>query len=166
MGPLRSFYEALLKPDAVKPFGRAFAFRSNPWEINWLGEHGWSYTVICSGHSRSANIPVLFHVYYTFSDFVCTGPTEHVWRATWRGARTDMRLWFSGSASVQTDGNLVTSEPGKPSLDFKVEPGAQITVRVAGPVQVLAALYVVTPRQERLPYWEWLDPIEPPGGGR
>lgn len=164
MGPLQAFYDALLRPGAVQSYGRSFTIRSNPWDVEWLRGHGWTYTVVCGDQRRSGEIVTLFHVFYSFSDFVCAGPTEHIWKAKWHGPQADMRLWFNGNASVQLDaGQLVSSEPGKLSLDFKAEPGAEISVRVAGPARVLAALYVVTPRLGRLPYWEWVEPVALPG---
>jgi hypothetical protein len=65
-----------------------------------------------------------------------------------------------GDVFVETSpGVVITPPPSATSFDFKVQTGAMVTIRVVGAPLVLATLYVVTPSQERLPYWEWVEPV-------
>lgn len=156
--PLQEFYRSLFPPGAVNEFGRAFSIRVNEWP--GLAGHGWSYTVRCGELTRSMEIPMLFHFNFTFSGLRCAQPAEHVWRARWRGPPRDLRLWFIGAASVETaPGDTVVAAEGTRLLDFKVETGAEVTVRVSGPPHILAALYGLTRGQERVPQWEMFDPL-------
>jgi hypothetical protein len=158
--PLRTFYKNLVAPGRMREFGQAFSIRSNLESGSWLAERGWTYKVTCDDRSRTAHLPVLFHLYYTFSNFFCHSDVAHIWRGRWRGPATDLRLWFGGTASVEiSPGDTVASKPDDRWLDFKAQPEAIITIRITGPTSILAALYVVTPTLERVPYWEWVDPV-------
>jgi hypothetical protein len=157
MYPLYQFYRPILRPDRVKPIGKAFSVRTAEWDQQDFAGHGWTYTVACGETMRSAQIPTLFHVGYTFADLACGYPAKHVWRAKWRGPASDLRLWFNGSLSIEIAG-VETINPGARSFDFKVEPDTELVIRITGPPGILAALYDVSRKQEQLPYWEWLDP--------
>ncbi len=161
LATLRPFYETLLPPKAIKSYGRAFAISVGPWDNKWLRQHGWSYQVTCDQVTRKGQVIVLFQYFYTFAGFNCDHSVEHLWKGRWLGPPTTLRLWYGeGSVSVTTSPSETTSSSGKPSLDFSVETGAEVTIRMVGATHTLATLYVVTPRQERLPYWEWVEPLD------
>ncbi len=158
--PLYGFYRPILRPDRMKAFGQAFSVRTAEGNQEDFSSHGWSYTIDCGDLTRSTQIPTLFHVGYTFAGFRCSYPAKHVWRARWRGPASDLRLWFNGSLSIETPGTSITDAGARTRfVDFKVEPNAELDIRITGPAGILAALYDVSRRQEQLPYWEWVDPL-------
>jgi hypothetical protein len=158
---LRPFYETLLPPGAIKSYGRAFSISLGPWDNKWLRKHGWSYQVTCDDVVRQGQTIALFQFFYTFSGFDCDHPAEHLWRGRWLGPSTNLRLWYGeGSVSITTSPGGTIESSGKPSVDFSVETGAEVTIRMTGAARTLSTLFVVTPRQERLPYWEWVEPLD------
>lgn len=161
--PLRVFYEPLLPADAIKTFGEAFTVRIGWWDTQWLRRYGWTYQATCGDIVRQTRIPTLFQNGYTFKDLNCKPPIEHLWKAKWLGPPSRLRLWH-GLSEVK-----VTTSPGSDyfgtkngeSVDFDVQTGAEITVRIVGGQNVLATLYTMMPQSERLPFWEWVEPIPP-----
>ena len=157
---LKQFYEAIIPRENIASFGRAFSIRVGPWNNDWLRRHGWTYQIRCGDIVRSGPILTLFHLFYTFRDVNCDEPAQHLWKGRWLGPTSQLRVWFGDSlASVTTPLGTVTATAGTPSLDFNAEPGDEITIQVASSARALMTLYVVTERQERLPHWEWVEPL-------
>ena len=159
--PLQLFYKPLLRSNKLQSFGDAFSVRADEQDPDWLAGHGWTYTVECGATRRTGQLPTLFHFYYTYSDVRCGRPAIHTWRGRWREPASNMRLWYGGGTlSVETSpGEKLTADGSKPSFDFHVEAGAEITIQITGRPNIMAALYVVTPINVRLPYWESVDPM-------
>lgn len=167
MAPLQPLYASLLAPEAIRRFGRAFSVRVDHGDMSWLRQHGWSYQATCGESTRSGQVLALFHWHSSFENFVCDQPAEHVWRARWHGAAAKLRLWFSGKVTVETEpGTVVSADAPAVSLDFDVQPGALVTVRLTSPGTPLAGLYVITRNQERLPHWESVSPVALPAPPR
>ena len=162
--PLRQFYESLFPSSAIQTFGHAFSVRIPEWETSWLRRYGWAYRVKCGDLVRQEQVLTLFQVGYTFSNFNCGLPMEHLWRARWLGPPSKLRFWHAlNEAKVTTSpGREFASSKDSQSIDFEVETGAEILIREIGARTVLGTLYVRTPMSERLPYWEWVEPIPLP----
>jgi hypothetical protein len=160
---LRPFYEGLFPASAIQTFGRAFSVRVGHGDTTWLRRYGWAYRATCGDKVRQEQLPTLYHVGYSFSDFVCWQPSEHAWKGKWLGPPSSLRLWFGGNqASVSTGGKEIRPQPREPALTFNVEKDAEVTIRIVGSANPLASLLVITPQTERLPYWEWVEPVALP----
>jgi hypothetical protein len=157
--PLQAFYESVLGPGLVRQSGGAFTVQFSGRDWHWLHQHGWSYEARCGDAVRSGRVPTLIHIFYSFRDLACEQPVTHTWRGTWAGPQSLLRFRFSGDATVETStGPVTNTEAPDGFVDFTVQPGTDVTIRVVAQPRVLAALYQMTPAGERLPYWEWVDP--------
>jgi len=158
---LLAFYEQLLGSRRVQSFGRAFVVNIEAGNWSWLRQHGWMYEVRCGTQVKQGLVPTLHHISLSFRTFSCNGAATHIWRGRWMGPPAQLRLRFSGSVTVDSSrGRLVEKEGRETNQDFNVDQGTELTVTLTpagtGPVAVLQ----VTPAGERLPAWEWVDPIE------
>jgi hypothetical protein len=162
LGVLRPFYEALFPSTAIQVFGSAFSVAVGEQDYRWLREHGWAYRVVCGDSVRNENIMVLYHLYYPLSGFTCPGPVDHTWAAKWLGPPSTLRLWMAGNAvTVRTSPGYVFDVPPDVSpFDFPVQSGAIITLTSTGAPNIAAALLVRSHGVERVPYWEWVEPVD------
>jgi hypothetical protein len=161
--PLQAFYESLLGPQRVQQSGRGFVVNFDSHDWSWLRQHGWTYEAQCGQTVRRGQVPTLIHVFYTFASFFCNGPAQHTWSGRWMGPASQLRLRFSGHAVVRTpDGVLAEGEGPENILDFSVDPGMDLTITLTTQPNPLTALYLMGTGTERLPYWEWVDPLPPP----
>ena len=160
--PLQAFYMALLGPERVRTFGRAFLLTLEDRQWSWVAEHGWSYEAHCGAKTWKTIVPTLFHPGLTFNGLSCPTPVVHVWRGRWDAADADIRLRFSGAATVAAaNGPELHGEGNQRSLDFRLRRGTHVTVSVVtSPPRndLYAALFEITPVSERLPLWEEVTP--------
>jgi hypothetical protein len=161
--PLRAFYESLLGPRRVQSFGHAFMVTLEPGDWSWLRQHGWSYEASCPEQSARGQVPVLYHLNFTFGSLLCAQPVRHTWRARWNGPPTPLRLRAGDPVTVDAGAAHFESAPGaEPVVDFTAEPGMdiRITVTTAPPrLTVTAALFERTPAGERVPAWDRVVPV-------
>ncbi len=159
---LRSFYENLFGVRRVKVFGRAFLVTLEKADWSWVKQHGWAYEARCGDRIWKGQVPVLLHNYVTFSDMWCLQPVTNVWSARWEGPPGRMRLAFSGTAEVQAGDRLAKKEGIETSMEFNVEPGADVRVTVTSSTPApVAGLFEITPAGVRVPLWEWVRPSGP-----
>jgi hypothetical protein len=166
--PLRPFYEGLVGPARVEPFGWTFKVTFEPRDWSWLREHGWSYEVRCATQTLRGQVPTLFHPQLSFAALTCSDATVHRWRARWDGPPTPLRLRTSVPTIVQAGAERLTST-GVPEtkLDFVAQPGMEIAVEATAPPfqpAIYAGLFERTPAIERLPAWERAVPLFEDGG--
>lgn len=156
---LRSFYEDLFGVRRVKVFGRAFLVTLEKGDWSWVKQHGWAYEARCGNRIWKGQVPVLFHTDVTFSDMRCLEPVLHTWNGRWDGPASRMRLGFSGAAEVQAGDRLVKKEGTETSMEFNVEPGADVRVTVTSSTPApVVGLFEITPAGDRVPLWEWVRP--------
>jgi len=162
---LLPFYAALVGPQRITPFGRAFVVRFEAADWSWMRQHGWMYEVACGEAAEETQVPTLFHVgHMVFPKVDCEGVRTHRWRGRWLGPPTDARLRFAGRAEVSTPAGHVV-ESARDYLDFAVHPGDEVTITVATPGHGLwAALFERTPAGERIPPWDRVSPTTVPAG--
>ena len=156
---LRSFYEDLFGVRRVKVFGRAFLVTLEKGDWSWVKQHGWAYEARCGNRIWKGQVPVLFHTYVTFSDMWCPDPVLHTWNGHWDGPASRMRLGFSGAAEVQAGDRLVKKEGTETSMEFNVEPGADVRVTVTSSTPApVVGFFEITPAGDRVPLWERVRP--------
>ena len=111
-----------------------------------------------------AVVPTLYHLYFSLADTqACAGPLEHVWHGRWLGPPTELRLRFGGAVRVRTSRGVDLAKEGPETwIDFPVETGAEVEIRLTARWRVIAALYAPTAVAERVPYWEWVEPLPIP----
>ena len=160
---LLPFYENLVGPDRVQAFGRSFVVRLEHGDWSWLQQHGWTYEVYCNGDERHGHVLALYHTEFTFAELHCApGPLTHIWRGRWNGPDTTLRLYFSGTASVDTPlGRALEKDGYQTSATFVVQPGMDLTVTLTKPGAATIGRLEVTPAGERVPVWDRISPIVP-----
>jgi hypothetical protein len=159
--PLQPLYLAAFG-SRVQIFGGGFLVALEKGDWSWLRRYGWAYQTLCQGHARSAQLPALFQVKFTFPELHCATPIVHTWIGRWRGGAAQLRMRYTGKLKVTSErATLLEGDGWEAQGDFRAEPDDLLTLTLEVPVgaPVLAALTEVIPSGERAPL---LSSITPP----
>jgi hypothetical protein len=161
--PLRGFYDALLGPQCVQTFGRAFHVNIRGGDWAWLRQHGWMYEAHCGAQVWRGQVPTLFQPGLTFVNVLqCQQEVTHIWRGRWNGPAALARFKWNGVGVIETPrGRVDLPEKSEGLVDFNIDPDSPIiinvTVKTGDPM--LGEFFQVTPAGERMPPWEWVSPV-------
>lgn len=160
-GVLRPQYEQFF-PGRVRPVGRgSFLVSLEAADWSWVRRYGWMYTARCGDKVFNGQVPFLFSPKIGLRSFGCDGPITHQWRAHWRGAETEMSLFFTGTATVAARGVIFHQEGFEQTLPLRVPADSDVVVRLVAPpgTAPIALLREISSAGARAPAWESFTPL-------
>ncbi|GIW43774.1 MAG: hypothetical protein KatS3mg077_1056 [Candidatus Binatia bacterium] len=146
----------------VRSFGGPFSVTVERANWSWLQQYGWQYEVECASPKwrKSGQVPALFHINQTVSNFHCDSFSTHRWVGRWLAAEANLMLRSeSGPVTVSLErGGVIRRDVGP--IGFAVVPGELVSISLVVPQGkgVVAFLFRTFPGGESVPPWNSVRP--------